>query len=100
MRDKGSSENHQVNYLKVVMDFAKFLGPTMFDETQSRDLVISFLNTNIKPAEVDPEKRWIKTWNHYLNRIKLFERRLFNYYLQHIQNLEENEEWVTPDSVK
>jgi integrase/recombinase XerD len=100
MQDKGSSENHQVNNLKVVMDFAKFLGPTMFHEIQNRELVISFLNMKIKSAEVDPEKRWITTWNHYLNRIKLFERWLFNYYLQQIQNLPENEEWVTPEFCK
>jgi integrase/recombinase XerD len=35
-----------------------------------------------------------------LNRIKLFERWLFNYYLQRIQNLKENEEWLTPDFCK
>jgi hypothetical protein len=42
MQEKGSSENHQVNNLKVVMDFAKFLGPIMFYEIQNRELVISF----------------------------------------------------------
>jgi hypothetical protein len=27
MQEKGSSENHQVNNLKVAIDFANFLGP-------------------------------------------------------------------------
>jgi hypothetical protein len=27
MQEKGSSENHQINNLKVVIDFANFLGP-------------------------------------------------------------------------
>jgi len=27
MQEKGSSETHQVNNLKVVIDFANFLGP-------------------------------------------------------------------------
>jgi hypothetical protein len=29
MQEKGSSENHQVNNLKVVIDFAIFLGSTL-----------------------------------------------------------------------
>jgi hypothetical protein len=29
MKEKGSSENHQVNNLKVVIDFAKYLGPIL-----------------------------------------------------------------------
>jgi len=74
MQERGSSENHQVNNLKVVMDFAKFLGPIMFYEIQNRELIISFLNKKIKSPEEDPDKRWITTWNHYLNRIKLFVR--------------------------
>jgi integrase len=100
MQEKGSSENHQVNNLKVVIDFAKFLGPTMLYEVENREQVISFLNRKIKSLEDDPEKRWITTWNHYLNRIKLFERWLFNYYLRHKQNIQENEEWITPDFCK
>lgn len=30
MQEKGSSENNQVNNLKVILDFAKFLGPNSF----------------------------------------------------------------------
>jgi len=40
------------------------------------------------------------TWNHYLNRIKLFVRWYYNYYLKKEQNLEINEEWTTPDFCK
>jgi hypothetical protein len=29
MKEKGSSENHQVNNLKVVIDSAKYLGPIL-----------------------------------------------------------------------
>jgi integrase/recombinase XerD len=100
MEEKGSSENHQVNNLKVVMDFAKYPGPITFYEIKNREQVISFLNRKIKSPQQDPDKRWITTWNHYLNRIKLFERWLLNYYLQRLQNLQENEEWITPDFCK
>jgi integrase/recombinase XerD len=66
MQEKGSSKNHQVNNLKVVIDFAKFLGPVSFYDIKKREQVISFLNQKIKSSEEDPDKRWITTWNHYL----------------------------------
>ena len=74
MKQRGSSENHQVNNLKVVMDFGGYLGPLSFYDVKKREQIISFLNKKIKTLDEDPEKRWITTWNHYLNRIKLFER--------------------------
>ncbi|MCJ7635979.1 MAG: hypothetical protein MUO21_00650, partial [Nitrososphaeraceae archaeon] len=71
--EKGSSENHQVNNLKVVIDFAKFLGPNIiFYNISKKEQITSFLNTKIKSYDIDPDKRWITTWNHFLNRIKLF----------------------------
>jgi hypothetical protein len=79
MQEKSSSENHQVNNLKVVIDFAKFLGPdTAFYNICKKEQITSFLNTKIKSYEVDPDKRWITTWNHFLTRIKLFMRWFFN----------------------
>lgn len=100
MQQKGSSENHQVNNLKVVMDFGKYLGPLSFYDVNSRDQILLFLNKKIKHLDKDPEKRWITTWNHYLNRIKLFERWLYNYHLNMSQGREENEEWITPEFCK
>jgi len=97
MQMKGSSENHQVNNLKVVMDFARFLDRLSFYEVNNREQIHSFLNGKIKSPEQDPEKKWITTWNHYLNRLKLFERWLYNYHLKRKQGFEENEEWVTPE---
>jgi hypothetical protein len=37
-----------------------------------------FLDTKIKSADMDPNKRWVTTWNDYLNDIKCFLRWLFN----------------------
>jgi len=68
MQEKGSSDNHQVNNLKVVIDFANFLGPDItFYEVSRKEEIISFLNRKIKSSDIDPDKRWITTWNHFLN---------------------------------
>jgi hypothetical protein len=39
---------------------------------------LEFLDTKKKDFEDDVEKKWITTWNYYLNRIKLFYRWLYN----------------------
>ena len=111
MQEKGSSENHQVNNLKVVIDFANFLGPNItFYNIKKREQIIAFLNTKIKSSIIDPDKRWITTWNHFLNRIKLFMRWLYNYHSRlkqdNIDNIynddinDNNIEWITPDFCK
>jgi hypothetical protein len=38
----------------------------------------AFLNSKIKSLETDPERKWITTWNHYLNHLKFFFRWLCN----------------------
>ena len=81
MHNQNSSENHQINNLKVVMNYAKYLGKDIaFYDVKNKEQVISFLNTKIKNLDVDPDKRWITTWNHFLNRIILFMRWLHNYH--------------------
>ena len=102
MQEKGSSENHQVNNLKVVIDFANFLGSTIsFYDVSKKEQIISFLNTKIKSSDIDPDKRWITTWNHFLNRIKLFMRWLYNYHKYKRINIEnDNDDWITPDFCK
>ena len=111
MQEKGSSENHQVNNLKVVINFANFLGPDItFYNIGKREQITSFLNTKIKSSDIDPDKKWITTWNHFLNRIKLFMRWLYNYHYRLKQNNIENNysddindnnnEWITPEFCK
>ncbi|MDW0245734.1 MAG: hypothetical protein QOC38_11090, partial [Nitrososphaeraceae archaeon] len=41
--------------------------------------------------------KWITTWNHYLNRTKLFFRWLYNWYLKEGQDVNDNAEWITPE---
>jgi integrase/recombinase XerD len=104
MKNNDSSIHHQNNNLKVVIAFASFLGPDItFYEIKKKEQVLSFLNTKIKNSDQDPEKRWVTTWNHNLNRIRLFFRWLYNYRSKEAL-LDDNEnticEWKTPEFVK
>jgi integrase/recombinase XerD len=78
MQDKGSSENHISNNIKVVLDLAGFLEKMGYQDIEKKEQILSFLNLKIKDSKQDPEKRWITTWNHYLNRTKLFYRWFYN----------------------
>ena len=68
---------------------------TSFYEIKTKEQVLEFLDTKIKSYNEDPDKRWITTWNNYLNRIRLFYRWLLNH-----SNCLENENWETPEFVK
>ena len=103
MREKGSSENHIMNCLKVVIDYANHLREINFIDIDKKENIVSFLNLKIKPESLDPDKRWITTWNHYLNRLKLFFRWLHNRHTRspfssYTEN--SNKEWITPDFIK
>jgi integrase/recombinase XerD len=101
MKDRGSSENHIINNFKVILNLAGFLGPEEYETIKKREQILSFLNSKIKDSKVDPERRWITTWNHYLNRTKLFYRWYYNAYRSQAQNpLKDQQEWTTPDFVK
>lgn len=97
MKERSLSENHQNNNLKVVIGFAQFLGPHMsFFEISRREQITAFLDTKIKSADDDPEKRWITTWNHYLGRIKLFIRWLYNARGKEYDDEFRPSDWETP----
>jgi integrase/recombinase XerD len=104
MQDKGSSENHIINNIKVVLDLAVFLGQMEYQDIEKKEQILSFLNLKIKDSKQDPEKRWITTWNHYLNRTKLFYRWFYNAYKSQdrsgLKEIQDPSEWVTPDFVK
>ena len=78
MNSSGTSEKYQNNNLKTIIAFAKFVNLESFYLIVRRDQVISFLDTKIKDNTIDPDKRWITTWNDYLSRIKYFFRWLYN----------------------
>jgi integrase/recombinase XerD len=94
MHSKNCSERHQNNTLQAIIGFANFLGPNVtFYQLERKEQVLAFLDTKIKSVELDPDEKWITTWNHYIGRIKLFSRWLVN------RNGESNaseSDWQTP----
>jgi hypothetical protein len=93
MINNGSSEHHQNNNLKVVITFGSFIGKDIsFLDITKKDQVLEFLDTKVKSYDEDPDKRWITTWNNYLNRLRLFYRWLYNH-----DNDIDHESWQTPE---
>ncbi|HET9807119.1 MAG TPA: hypothetical protein VFP49_09440 [Nitrososphaeraceae archaeon] len=96
MISNGSSEHHQNNNLKVVIAFGNFIGKdNSFYDINKKEQVLEFLNTKVKSYNEDPDKRWITTWNNYLNRLRLFYRWLYNH-----DNNTDHENWQTPEFVR
>lgn len=110
MKSAGTSDKYQNNNLKTIIAFGRFSEPSiLFQSISRRDQIISFLDTKIKNSEVDPDKRWITTWNDYLSRLKYFFRWLHNtkYYSGLLDsNLDEEEiyipikDWKTPSFLR
>src|SRR5688500_4658297 len=73
MRSNSSSEHHQNNNLKVVIAFSNFIGKdTSFLDIIKKEQILDFLNTKVKNYDEDPNKRWITSWNNYLNRLSRY----------------------------
>jgi integrase/recombinase XerD len=104
MKDNGTSESYQKNNLKTVISFARYLGnSTKFYDIQRKEQIISFLDTKVKSNDVDPDRKWITTWNDYIGRIKFFMRWLYNHYKKKSQGLEAHSsmsDWITPSFVQ
>jgi integrase/recombinase XerD len=96
MRSNGSSEHHQNNNLKVVIAFGNFIcKDNSFLDITKKEQILEFLNTKVKSYDEDPDKRWITTWNNYLNRLRLFYRWLYNH-----DNDIDHENWQTPEFIR
>ena len=101
MKNNGASESHQNNCLKTNMAFAIFIGPNVtFYDIHRRQQITQFLDTKIKSADIDPDRKWITTWNDYLNDIKCFLRWLFNEKVKKRTEWDEDgvskSDWETP----
>ena len=100
MQSTGASESHCNNTLKTATAFAVFLGSTQsLYDIRTNDQIIAYLDTKMKNGVIDPEKRWVTTWNDYLGDLKYLFRWLHNYKLKINQSLEpfsSPSEWETP----
>ena len=58
MKYNDSSENHQINNLKCIIIFAKYLPRDIkFYDITDKDQITSFLNTKRKLQSEDPDKK-------------------------------------------
>jgi hypothetical protein len=56
MQERGSSENHKVSNLRVVMDYTKYFENICLWDIKKQGQILSFLNTKIKDVSIDPDK--------------------------------------------
>ena len=104
MKSNSSSENHIINNLKSIINFENFFqSQKALKEIKKQD-IIKFLDSKVKPPEMDPEKKWITTWNHYLTHLKSFFRWLHNENNRAIDDDDTHsksiQDWVTPDFIQ
>lgn len=73
MDSTSASERHQNNNLKVILSYVNYLGKDIsLSNIKKCDSILSFLETKKKNKDLDPDQKWISTWNHYFHRIKHF----------------------------
>lgn len=77
VKKNGLSDSHINNTLKTNMLFSEFLGTGVsFYDVKRKELIINFLDSKLKNPELDPDRKWITTWNDYLGDI-------LNYYFEY-----------------
>ena len=103
MVDNQTSESYQATNVKCLTYFATWLEDHVgldvsFYNIETKEPFIGFLKTKIKSKEQDPDERWITSYNHYLGRIKIFFRWLYNVKLSKSdKDILPVEMWKTPD---
>lgn len=103
LRSVNTSESYQNQNIKALINLAKFFGKDLeFMQISKKDEILSFLDSKIKSKEDDPDGKWMRTWNDYLQRIKYFFRWLYNEKLRQQRNEEplDPSDWVTPPFLK
>ncbi|MER5174290.1 MAG: site-specific integrase [Candidatus Nitrosocosmicus sp.] len=107
MKFNSSSENHIINNLKSIKNFQNFFQSNMGLKEIKRQDIIKFLDSKIKSPEIDPEKKWITTWNHYLSHLKFFFRWLYNDYIKTTDDDVDYDnqsksiaDWITPEFIQ
>ena len=95
MKNTDISEKYQKDNLFVIILYARYLGTrNLFDVDKKQDIT-EFLDTRRKDTTIDPDQKWIRTWNDYLQRIKYFMRWFHNQ-----QYDTDISDWQTPSFVQ
>jgi len=89
--EEDSMLSNAANYLRVLKLFSNELGEKDFKKVTRED-ILEFLDKRKKSIDADPDKRWVRTWNDYLNRLIGFYRWLANY-----ESGKDREDWNTPE---
>ncbi len=92
MKENGASERHQNNNLETILAFSLILDYKPLIEVDKREDILVFLQSKIKDKDLDPDQKWITTYNDYLHRLKHFFRWLYNR-----DKNTSMDEWTTPD---
>lgn len=103
LKSVNTSESYQNQNIKALINMAKFFGKDVeFLQISKKEEILSFLNSKIKTKEDDPDGKWMRTWNDYLQRIKYFFRWLYNERLRQEKDEEslDPSDWVTPTFLK
>jgi hypothetical protein len=87
MIDNRKSDGYKKNNLKALILFSHELAPnvTFYDIQKIIQKILEFLNKRIRPKTVDPNKKWVTTWNDDLGRFKFFFRWLYNYKIKGLE---------------
>ena len=97
LKSMDTSENYQNGILKAILNFCAFIGPDKYQlEIRQKEQIVRFIDSKRKNMELDPEQKWVTTWNDYLWRIKYFFRWSYNFIEENSNNIDE---WITPGIV-
>jgi hypothetical protein len=106
LKNNDTSGTHQSNSVKGLIHFANYVankyGPeTTLYQIDKKEQIVAFLDTKIKPVQIDPDKIWIRTWNDYLEKLTYFFRWLYNIEKPGIsQDTIPKSSWETPNFIR
>lgn len=98
-----TSDAYRSQMIKIMNAYGNYIGANVtFYQVTKQEQIISFLDTKIKSPEVDPDQKWIITWNDYRWRIVYFFRWLHNskVVVESGTRLVDPSDWVTPAFAK
>ena len=87
------SERTQKNNLKSILNFVRWLDKKSLDEIKDEKIILNFLNIKRKSTDIDPDQKWITTYNDYVIRLKHFFRWMYN-------KDKREDDWITPEFAK